>query len=837
MLEAVCKATVHKRGGAKNLPYILRDEAAKDPAAQSIEGMETHSSHELTPQGQVIERALEYTHQLELAFNVGLPLVEGTDLTLDDDPVFTCNVPEFVTGDPYGKEWIEEEKKREGKGDQEKGRFRGEDIGAGKQKRNELTLEDKRLNAEIHFGLRADYEENKGGVSHYRIVITHNAIITNKQFKSVILPFLYIVFTINEVLISLHSNTGDGKTHAHLQINSRQVDGRRINLGQLYFKLDEIWVKTCAEHFHDRGIYDRHMKKKEETRKWKEACKIAKESNGILPLKPDREADHHGTKYKRAYDDNWVGRQIAKEKLAQKKVEFLTVTKAPKKEIRAVREEAAKQTELVNQALKKRKEGKKGTKDYVPPTLRTVKEGKEFATYEQAIKATHTKEMASHLMKVSEVYLKSLGEKDLIIAAVDPIAGEAHVAKILQLRLEVLKEHKLGIDRTDWTEETLKADAVERLDEIVRKTIVGSEEIRTMNTGATSKEAPSQQPDLTADRSPKEIKKSAQSFKPRMVMAGANELIEKHVLERSANGQKFGALQKGHQKFEYLIFDMKKIVFDHCLEKRSSLEELKLTERELTETLEKYVFNWGKGQVSLPLGSGERLKEVVLAEKKHRASMPLTLEHGHSHTRELSETIMLEQTSREKACVPNRVPLSDLENAQLYGRAILAGLRLDGSKFEAIRYKNYSLLEEKIIVPDRNGELMTWSLAQGKYFGATPRNALREKYWASAPQINEAVNAAEKRIEEGQKLWAEAVRETGSEFDRLSSELVEVVKVRASHGHKTPAPNFTTEQSPEVEQLLYMTWNTDALEKLSRDEEAHNLRGRRNVPALAQHLL
>ncbi len=136
MIEAVCKATVHKRGGAKNLPYILRGEAAKDPAGQLIEGRETHGSQELTPQRHVIDQVLEHTYQLELSFHVKLYLVEEKDLILDDDPVFTWNVPEFVTGDPYGKEWIEEEMKREGKVEQGKGSFRGEDIGAGKQKRN-----------------------------------------------------------------------------------------------------------------------------------------------------------------------------------------------------------------------------------------------------------------------------------------------------------------------------------------------------------------------------------------------------------------------------------------------------------------------------------------------------------------------------------------------------------------------------------------------------------------------------------------------------------------------------------------------------------------------------
>ncbi len=416
MIEAVCKATVHKRGGATNLPYILRDEATQDPAGQAIEERGRDGRQELAPQGGAHELILERTSQLELSFSPELPLLEEEDLTLDDDPIFTWNVPDFVTGDPYGKEWWEQEAEREGKREQGKGRFHGEDIGTGKQNKSGFTLEEKRLNAEIHFGLHADYEESLGGVSHHRVVLTLNAPISNRKFKGVILNFLSKVYSLNEVLIPIHGNTGERKKHAHLHINTRQLDGRRINLGQLYFKLDEIWAKTCAEYFRDPGIYERHMAKKEETRQWKEQCRIAKEKKQILPLKPDREADHHGTKYKRAFNDRWVGRQIAKETLALKKLEFLIVSKASEKEINATRKEAQLQRELVDWALEKRKEGKKGLRG-VPPTVGTVKEGKEFGTYERAIKAIHTREMTPHLIKVSDDYLKALSEKDLIRAA------------------------------------------------------------------------------------------------------------------------------------------------------------------------------------------------------------------------------------------------------------------------------------------------------------------------------------------------------------------------------------------------------------------------------------
>jgi hypothetical protein len=824
MADVVCKVTVHKRGGADNLPYILRDEATKDPAGQAIEDPQRDKAHDLTHQGQAHELSLEGTRQLELSFSIELPPFEEEDLTLDDDPVFTWNVPEFVTGDPYGIEWWESELKREDKQGQEKGRFRGEEIGAGRQQRHNLTLEEKRLNVETYFGLRADYEESHGGVSHYRIIITIDEIVSNRQFKRVILPFLSEAFTLNGAVVALHRNTGERKTHAHVHLDTRQLDGRRLDLGQRYFKLDEIWAKTCAEHFKDQGIYTRHMEKKKETREWKERYRAARERKEPLPPKPDREADHHGTKYQRPFDDRWVGREIAKGNLAKKRLEYLLVTKAPKKEISGARKEAEKQSDVVMRVLERRKEGK-GAKDYVPPAVVTVKEAEKIEQYERGIKAAYTKEMSGHIAKVPDDYLKSLGEKDLILAAVSPEVSETHAERILEIRLEVLKEHNVSLEQTEWSESTLKSEAREALQEFARESITKSKgwSAETAETHITEL-LRNVRPAQPAAVSHKETELDARQIRVRMVLAGANELIEKHVLENMLKGHRFGSLRKGDGRFENVIFDLKSLVFEHCVRKRSSLEELKLTEKGLTETLEKYVLGFGKGYMPPPFIGGARLKEVELEEKRLRASTPLNLAHARSHTQRLSDIIAREGHSHLNPPTSQDAKTSDMDAARLHGRAVLAGLRLDAAEREAERYKHYSILEEKIMVPDRYNNLMTWSLAQGKFFNATPGNSLRDRHWESAPQVTEAVSEAERRVIEGLNVRELAVRVTSCEFDRASSELAEAVKAQSFHGLKMPDPSFTDEQSLEAEELIYKTWNTDALEKLSRDEESHGLR-------------
>lgn len=802
MIEVVCKATVHKRGGARNLPYILRDEAAQEPAAQAREGREKESVSELAHRASAGGLDLEPAHQLEFTFPLGAPPPADEDLTLDDDPIFTWNVPEFVTGDPYGKDWSEEA-----------GDGGTSELGKG----NKLTLAEKRLNAEIHFGLRAEYEESKGGVSHHRLVVTVNETISNQQLKRLVLRFLREGYPNSEALISLHRNTGERKTHAHIHVNSRQLDGRRVDLKQRYFKLDELWAKSCADHFHEPRIYERHIAKKEETRQWQGQYRAAKERQQIPPLKPDREADHHGTKYPRPFNDRWVGRQIAKERLAQKKLEFLTVTEAPKKVIRAARKQAAQHTALVEWALARRKEGKKDAKNYVPTTLGTIKEGREFATYERAIKAAHTREMTAHMVKAADDYLKNITEVELQAAAKSPEVAAAHTTKIMALRMELLKEHNLTINRTEWTAEGLKAEGRERLQERIEVALTRMERNDTAPVAVRGVEAPARPIEVPAGTPQQGRQQAGDEAKARLLLAVLNEAVEHHVFERGQAGLRLSQLRSEDPQYEWLLYDLKGVVLAHCAGRGLSLQELNLTDRDIDEALKSYVERVRVGDFKPPFGRGERVRDVERAER--RREVEALLARDRPRTRELAEAIAGAQ--RGNGHTPTGAPPADRETARLHAGALLAALRLDAVEAAAAKYKHYCLFEQ-MMVADRYNTLHEWSLAQGKYLAATTLSYLKERHWEDAPRVAAAVTGTEQQVGQTQEKLDVAVKAAGGEYQKHSAELVAQVRMRGAGWPELP--KFTAEQSRAADELLYMTFSTDALESLSRVEEAHDLR-------------
>ncbi|HWO00025.1 MAG TPA: hypothetical protein VNS63_12240, partial [Blastocatellia bacterium] len=80
--------------------------------------------------------------------------------------------------------------------------------------------------------------------------------------------------------------------HVHLYLNSRQCDGRRIQLKNNEFKtIDEKWAKIYADFAGDKSVYVEYLRKKEETRQWKISAAEAYRKGEPIPPKPERDND------------------------------------------------------------------------------------------------------------------------------------------------------------------------------------------------------------------------------------------------------------------------------------------------------------------------------------------------------------------------------------------------------------------------------------------------------------------------------------------------------------------------------------------------------------------
>jgi hypothetical protein len=169
-------------------------------------------------------------------------------------------------------------------------------------------------------------------------------------------------------------------------VHARQLDNRRVDLGQDYFRLDESWMRVCAEQLGTPEIYTRHIELKEETRGWNVRAEKASEAGKPLPPKPDRWGDHHDTLLTfRPFDDRWCGRLQAQTRLAEVKVTWLELTKAQLEETAAARVEAQRLRERLEAATERRAKSKSESKRRMPAEVITVSEQRELKVYERDI--------------------------------------------------------------------------------------------------------------------------------------------------------------------------------------------------------------------------------------------------------------------------------------------------------------------------------------------------------------------------------------------------------------------------------------------------------------------
>jgi MobA/VirD2-like, nuclease domain len=190
----------------------------------------------------------------------------GTDQR-DVDPIWTRNAPAFLTDDT-----------RTNVGSAQTGAL------------EKLTLKEKADNVRFYFQSLEDYEKRKGGRTHYRLILSFDVPATNHQIRDLTNNFLDQAFPKAIAFGAIHRDTEH--PHVHLYLNSRQNDGRRIQLKNNEFKtIDEKWARIYTEFAGDRSAYVDYLRKKEETKQWKIAAAEAYRKGESIPPKPERDND------------------------------------------------------------------------------------------------------------------------------------------------------------------------------------------------------------------------------------------------------------------------------------------------------------------------------------------------------------------------------------------------------------------------------------------------------------------------------------------------------------------------------------------------------------------
>jgi hypothetical protein len=352
--RALAKIRAHNQGGAANSQYIgsLRDEPSREPDR----GVNEEPSARSERDGHGVE----------------------------DDRVWGWNVPWFIADDGHG---IWETAEGRALLDSHSLTLSAQHLGLGPPPETDekLSGDEKRENLVAHFSAMADLEERRSGLSHFRLILSVGREVSIEQLKALVNAYLRENFPLCPAFVAIHDDTEH--RHAHIYVQARQMDQRRIDLGQDYFKLDESWMSICAAQLGDPRIYDVHMELKGQTLGWKKEEKQARANNEAIPPKPDRWADHHDTLLTfRPFDDRWCGRLQAQMRVAETRVAWLEATRAKAEEVTDARAAAAVLREKLDSAAERRSNSKCEGKRHMPPEIITVLEARELKGYERVLR-------------------------------------------------------------------------------------------------------------------------------------------------------------------------------------------------------------------------------------------------------------------------------------------------------------------------------------------------------------------------------------------------------------------------------------------------------------------
>src|SRR5215469_7760670 len=393
----IAKVSVGKSGyGSAHAAYITRM-SALDPQGRETERSGDQRAEQLSlfPSDGIGTREPSVKETLEDSLSErGLAggKEHGAAEQKRADPIWTWNAPEFLTGD--GGRARSDAELREGS------ETRCSEVDG----RDKLTLKEKVQNVKDYFGSLEDYERRKGGRTHYRIILSFDVPASNEQIRELTNRFLEQAFPKSIAFGAIHRDTEH--PHVHLYLNSRQVDGKRIQLKNNEFKaIDEKWAAIYAEFAGDKSVYLDYIRKKEETRLWKIAAADAYRKGEPIPPKPERDSDRRerlseqrlsaqrsqardqgkqldsrpaAEPVSRPASEKETSRLLAKEEVAREYLAHLIRTDAADKEIRSAARTAS---DLVSILTKTREARKEMGRQRMPQAVYTTEEWTHLKEY------------------------------------------------------------------------------------------------------------------------------------------------------------------------------------------------------------------------------------------------------------------------------------------------------------------------------------------------------------------------------------------------------------------------------------------------------------------------
>lgn len=397
MPAPIAKLSVGKSGyGVAHVAYITRM-SALEPEGRAGTGVSEQEENQPALFGQNnqvrTERSVRETLE-ETLHESALGSSRTHHTGSSADPIWTWNAPDFLTRIGYGIR-PEFASQRASRTDRPLTKPDPQDN---------LTLKEKIQNVKDYFASLEDYERRKGGRTHYRIILSFDVPASNEQIRNLTNNFLEQAFPRAIAFAAIHRDTDH--PHVHLYLNSRQYDGRRIQLKNNEFKtIDEKWAKLYSDFAGDKSVYVEYLRKKEETRQWKVAAAEAYRKGEPIPPKPERDNDRRerlaeqrlsaqradardrgkqlesrpsAEPLSRAKSAKETGRLLAKTEVAREQLAHLIRTDAPTAQIKSVARIAHELAATLDKTLAGRREMGREKPPHVVYTTEEWKQLKEY---------------------------------------------------------------------------------------------------------------------------------------------------------------------------------------------------------------------------------------------------------------------------------------------------------------------------------------------------------------------------------------------------------------------------------------------------------------------------
>ena len=420
--SSIAKVSVGRSGcGAAHASYITRMSAlepeGRDRARRNAEERFEQLSLLTHDQAEETEPSVTETLRDNLDYrSLNAEKEHGGGVQRDADPVWTRNAPDFLTD------------------------INGRNPELGQSNVSEkLTLKEKTENLRLYFGSLEDYERRKGGRTHYRIILSFDVPATNLQIRDLTNHFLEQTFPKAIAFGAIHRDTDH--PHVHLYLNSRQTDGRRIQLKNNEFKtIDEKWSKIYTDFAVDKSAHVEYLRKKEETKQWKIAAAEAYRKGEPIPPKPERDNDRReklaeqrlsaqrsgandrgaqlesrpqAEPLSRAASEKETSRLLARAEVAQEHLAHLIRTDAPDAQIKSAARFALDLSGVLEKTVVTRKEI---GREMLPQVVYTTEEWKQLKEYRASSDAPVKDDHAAARLQAGRVLagaeMRTAHEKD-----------------------------------------------------------------------------------------------------------------------------------------------------------------------------------------------------------------------------------------------------------------------------------------------------------------------------------------------------------------------------------------------------------------------------------------